>query len=97
MQWNNIHHVPVENNSGDLCGILTWTHMKRFIEKKENKEKVMVKDIMATNLLTANPDTDIQVAIKLMKKHEVGCLPVVKENHLVGIITIADVIQFDRG
>jgi CBS domain-containing protein len=95
MQWNNIHHVPVENNSGDLCGILTWTHMKRFVEKKGHKEKMIVKDIMATQLLTANPDTEIQVAIKLMKKHEVGCLPVVKENHLVGIITIADVIQFD--
>ena len=96
MHWNHIHHVPVENNSGDLCGLLTWTHMKRFAEKKGHKEKMVVKDIMATKLYTANPDTEIQDAIKLMKKHEVGCLLVVKENHLVGIITIADVIQFDH-
>jgi CBS domain-containing protein len=45
MKWKNIHHVPVENKVGEICGILTWTHMKRFLGDKDHKD-LLVREIM---------------------------------------------------
>ena len=92
MKWKGIKHVPVEDNSGNLCGLLTRTHMER--EGADYND--IVANIMTKNVLTVQPETDIWDAIKIMKQNEFGCLPVVYENHLVGIITINDVLPFDH-
>ncbi len=94
MDWKNIHHVPVEDQSKKLCGLLTWTHMKKH-QKSDSVKKV--SDIMVKDVSTVTPSTPIDEAIAIMKKNEYGCLPVVKETELVGIITIKDVIPFDNG
>jgi CBS domain-containing protein len=94
MSWMDIHHVPVENSRGDLCGILTWTHMQRFNEKGIASENLPVRDIMTTSVLSVQPKTQIQEAIRVMKKHEIGCLPVIEHQKLVGIITVKDVLPF---
>jgi len=92
MKWKGIHHVPVENNSGKLCGLLTQTHMKRFIENNVENKNIIVADIMTKNVIIVKPNTKILEAIHLMKKNNIGCLPVVQEKSLVGIITIKDII-----
>lgn len=96
MEWKNIHHMPVTNNQGKLSGLLTWTHMIRNKEREAN-EKRTVADIMTANVITAQPQTSINKAIRMMKKNEIGCLPVVHGDDLVGIVTIKDVIAFDHG
>jgi CBS domain-containing protein len=51
-------------------------------------------DMMSTNLVTASPDTDAMVAIKLMQEHKVRRLIIAdKENRLVGIVTMEDLLQ----
>lgn len=92
MKWKGIKHVPVEDNTGNLSGLLTRTHMKR--EGADYND--IVANIMTRDVLTVQPETEIKEAIKIMKKNEYGCLPVVYKNHLVGIITINDVIPFDH-
>jgi CBS domain-containing protein len=92
MKWKGIKHVPVEDNSGNLCGLLTRTH----IERENANINDTVANIMTKNVLTVQPETEIKDAIKLMKKNEFGCMPVVYENNLIGIITINDVIPFDH-
>ena len=96
MEWKSIHHVPVENNSGDLVGLLTWTHMERYKKMELMDDELPVVKIMSKDVITVHPDTEISKAIQLMKKLEYGCLPVVENRHLVGIITIKDVIPFDH-
>lgn len=96
MRWKNIHHLPVENTNGDLCGLLTWTHMKRFQERGGQTENVPVSSIMTKDVITVRPDTEISKAIQLMKRNEIGCVPVVHDRHLVGIITIEDVLPYDH-
>lgn len=97
MRWKDIHHVPVEDNRGQLAGLLTWTHMKRFRERMEFNDHTPVAEIMTRDLITVRPATPIQEAIRLMKKNEIGCLPVVVNHELVGIITIKDILPFDHG
>lgn len=98
MRWKNIHHVPVENSKKQLCGLLTWTHMKRFRERVGiADDQRPVSEIMTRAVITVQPATPIQDAIRLMKRNEIGCLPVVVGQELVGIITIKDVLPFDHG
>ncbi|MAP53511.1 CBS domain-containing protein [Altibacter sp.] len=96
MEWKNVHHVPVEGKGGMLSGLLTWTHMKKHQKSENNSSTLTVADIMVRDVTTVNSDTPISHAIALMKKHEFGCLPVVKDNEMIGIITIKDVIPFDN-
>lgn len=48
---------------------------------------------------TVNPDTPAREAIRIMRDHKFGCLPVVKDNgQLVGIFIEADLVRFaDKG
>tara|TARA_R110002049_G_scaffold68863_3_gene178365 strand:- start:3019 stop:4887 length:1869 start_codon:yes stop_codon:yes gene_type:complete len=96
MQWKNIHHMPVENGLGKLTGLLTWTHAQKFRSNEDENTYLKVSDIMQTEIKTASPETHISDAIKIMKTYEIGCLPVIHNLDLVGIITIKDVISFDN-
>ena len=95
MEWKNIHHMPVENGNGKLCGLLTWTHVKKMKSKKMDKN-VTVKDIMVDKVITTTPTTSIEKAIAVMKENLIGCLPVIQHEELIGIVTIKDVLVFDH-
>jgi len=96
MHWKNIHHLPVENNEGNLSGLLTWTHMKGFRSLPDRDQNATVEDIMTKEVISVPPETRIDSAIQLMKEKVIGCLPVVQNQQLVGIITINDLRKFDN-
>lgn len=54
---------------------------------------MFVRDFMTANPVVVSPDTPIQEALKLMKDHEFGRLPVCSDGKLVGILTEADVMK----
>lgn len=95
MDWKDIHHVPVVDDHEKLVGLLTWTHIINTDYSQSLDSSYLVKDIMTASVITAKPGTLIADAIATMKKHEIGCLPVVDNDELVGIITIKDVLPFD--
>ncbi|WP_420602898.1 CBS domain-containing protein [Flagellimonas sp.] len=88
MQWNNIHHLPVENSKGELVGLLTWSHIERLGSIQENDAKV--SEIMIKKVVTVRPRTKIETAKKLMEDYQIGCLPVCSGSSLVGIISKVD-------
>ncbi|NND80632.1 MAG: CBS domain-containing protein, partial [Maribacter sp.] len=90
MRWKNIHHVPVVDDDHELCGLLTWSHMKAHIKEKSDTTNIKVSDIMVDQVIKVDPNTKIKKAIQLMQKHKIGCLPVVDEYRLAGIITKKD-------
>jgi CBS domain-containing protein len=51
-----------------------------------------VSDLMQRDLVTVSPDTPTLDAIALMRKHRIGCLPVVQEGHIVAILTEEDFV-----
>jgi len=81
----------IENEK--LLGIITETDLiqKAFAENKDITE--LVTTIMTQNTITINPDEDIYEALKLMQQHQVTRLPVIKNEKLVGLLTIKDVIK----
>ncbi|MBA4745775.1 MAG: CBS domain-containing protein [Muricauda sp.] len=88
MQWNNIHHIPVENGKGELVGLLTWSHIEKF--EKLDKKEAKVSDIMVKDVITVEPRTEIETARKMMHDYQIGCLPICVDTHIVGIISKVD-------
>lgn len=94
MAWEHIRHVPVEDEHGRLVGILTHRTLLRFMASGAASDgPVAVRDIMKHDLLTVSPDTLTIDAIRLMRQHQIGCLPVVDGDKLVGIITESDLLD----
>jgi CBS domain-containing protein len=48
------------------------------------------KDVMATNVVSVDPDAPLAEAAALLRKHQIGCLAVVAGDRLVGILTEGD-------
>ena len=54
---------------------------------------MQVKDIMTHGLITVTPEDDINRLMRLMTRHRVRHLPVLRDGKLVGIISIGDVVR----
>lgn len=91
MQWKNIHHMPVQDNSGKLIGLLTWSHLENYQKIVDTSDYKNVSEIMIREVISVKPDTSIKKAISLMDSHQIGCLPVAYKEQLVGIITRNDI------
>lgn len=89
MRWNNIHHIPVENDQGELSGLLTWNFMDNLHPELDLDDKT-VGEIMLTEIITVSPETSIEHARGLMEKNEIGCLPVIANGDIVGIVSTKD-------
>ncbi|MBL8725630.1 MAG: CBS domain-containing protein [Planctomycetes bacterium] len=97
MDWRHIRHVPVEDNEGKLVGLVSHRTLLRLVGqgmRGAERTPVAVKDIMRVDPITVTASTPTLEAIDLMRRHKVGCLPVIEEGHrLVGIITERDLIR----
>lgn len=92
MNWENIHHVPVLNDEHKLCGLLTWNHMMEYLREKSDFSGIKVHELMVKNVITVAPDTELETVYELLARHRIGCLPVVQDDNLVGIITKTDMV-----
>jgi CBS domain-containing protein len=97
MDWRKIRYMPVENAQGKLVGLITSRLLLRHYTqsaKLMSKNQVTVKDIMIDTPKTVKPKARLLDALKLMRDHKIGCLPVVNDdNELIGIITEMDFLR----
>ena len=56
--------------------------------------KVIVKEVLTENVVTVTEDTPIEEAALIMAKYKYGCLPVIRNDQLVGIITVMDLNKY---
>ncbi|MFL1010534.1 CBS domain-containing protein [Flavisericum labens] len=89
MKWKNIHHMPVITHDSALVGLLTWKDVEPHLNELK-KQNLSVSKLMKTELITTDEYTSLEEAERLMNQHGIGCLPVVKEKKLVGLITKND-------
>jgi CBS domain-containing protein len=92
MKWKNIHHMPVINLDRDLLGLITWKDVEGYIDKCDEKHNSVSK-LMKTDIITVEEYTPYETVIKLLKTHAIGCLPVVKNKKLIGLITLNDLLH----
>ncbi len=99
MEWRKINHVPVENDLGEVVGIISSHDLLSYYCKKndfDDNGQTTVNDIMQENPVTISADTSTIEALKLMKKRNIGCLPVVKNKKLIGILTEYDFVYMSE-
>ncbi len=96
MMWKHIRHLLVENDEGDLVGVVTLGRLGRHyaMAKKKGDPIPPVKKIMVKDVITIRNDSSMYEGIKLMLKHRIGALPVLnRDGKLVGIITERDYMK----
>ncbi|HXV59620.1 MAG TPA: CBS domain-containing protein [Vicinamibacteria bacterium] len=102
MKMKRIRHLPVVEK-GRLVGIVTQrdlfhaglSNAMGFGEKarKEFLGTVVVKEVMTDEVVTVGPEEAVKSAAKKMLEHKIGCLPVVREGKLLGILTETDLVR----
>lgn len=90
MRWKNIHHVPVVNASDGIVGLLSSKNLEDIDTSIESATRV--EDIMQTEVITALPEMNAEEAARIMMEQKIGCLPIVYNDKLVGIITRNDIV-----
>jgi CBS domain-containing protein len=99
MDWERIRHIPVEDERGRLVGLVGYRAVLRHMTEAAKHHdaphpgSVPVSEIMRTDLITIDPATRTTDAIALMRKHRIGCLPVVSDGHIVAIVTEEDFVN----
>ncbi|MCC7141620.1 MAG: CBS domain-containing protein [Candidatus Eisenbacteria bacterium] len=93
MEWEKIRYVPVEDADQKLVGLISYRSVLRLLARgkmKASTHSVSAADLMKRELITVAPETATLEAIRLMRRNKIGCLPVVHEGRLVGIVTEHD-------
>lgn len=90
IDWRSMRYVPVEDDKKHLVGLVTLRNVFNKYSKSINQDEELaptVEDVMIKNPITIHPEASIMEAMDIMEDQNIGCLPVVKNNRLVGIIT----------
>jgi len=90
MSWERIRHIPVEDNDHHLVGLVSYRAVLRFLAGGGSMQDTPVSVIMRSDVLSVTPEARTLDAIALMRRYRYGCLPVIQDGHLVGILTEED-------
>jgi len=104
MAENQIRHLPVVGGGKRLLGLITrqrlalkpdelgslniWEISRRLSDMKA--QKIMLP---AAQVYTIDTDKTVERAARIMTDHKVGCLPVIDEDVVVGILTETDLLK----
>ena len=91
MAANRIRHVPVVDAEGRVLGVVSE---RDVIQRALFEDTGKVTDIMAWKTETIEPDDAVATAARIMLDHKYGCLPVVDQGRLTGILTEADFVRY---
>jgi len=99
MHNHRIHHLLVVENGMKLLGILSLSDLlaatDSFLREEESRlhpRDIKVQEVMITDLAIVDEHASIRQAALFLEKHRIGCLPVVTDGKLRGIITDTDFI-----
>lgn len=92
MHWRHVRHVPVEDEEGRLVGVISHRDMLELLAagKANQRSEIIVRDVMKRDLITITPETSTLEALQTMREKNIGCLPVISDEKLVGLITAYD-------
>jgi CBS domain-containing protein len=85
--------VPVVGEKEKIVGIISRRDFQKKV-KKESQLSAPVKAFMSTHVLTIDPGKSPTHASGLMIKHDIGRLPVVENDRIIGIVTRSDIMRY---
>lgn len=101
IRLGRIRHLPVVEGTR-LAGIISERDLFRsslaqalgygLKDSRDLMKTIRIKDVMVKEVITVSPETDLKEAVRLMVDKKIGCLPVVQEDRLAGLITETDIL-----
>ena len=98
-----IRHIPVVDN-GKVVGLLTERNLigaaanRIFGLKRKSRSALLkselVKNVMEKRVVTVAPETSIKEAARLMAEKKIGCVPVISDGTLVGLVTTTNILRY---
>ena len=102
MRLGRIRHLPVVDGNR-LVGLVSERDLFRSSlaqvlgyggsESRNLMKALRIKDLMVKEVTTISPEAKLFDAVKLMIDEKIGCLPVVEDDRLVGLITETDILR----
>ncbi|MCL6417191.1 CBS domain-containing protein [Aestuariirhabdus sp. Z084] len=104
MTQHNIRHLPViDSNTGQFLGLLSQKHVLReafYLAKTSGDvdlanlgNGIQVKEVYSSGVVSATPDTSLEEAGRFFLNSKHGCLPVLEDKKIVGIVTSVDFVR----
>jgi CBS domain-containing protein len=107
MRMERIRHLPVVDEDGALCGIVSQRDLFRGAlaralgHAERGRDKLLallrVNDVMTAPVVTASPDETVTEAAARMVERKLGCLVVVEDGRMLGILTEGDFVRSFAG
>ena len=104
MNERSIRHLTVVDRDGDLLGLVSHRDLLRHspIERaeipvfliREILRRTLVEEVMTSEVETADPELPLGDAAQVMFDNKFGCLPVLENSKLVGILTESDFVRY---
>lgn len=104
MHEKSIRHVPVVDEEGMLAGLVSERDLLRraigpesdlpLSTRSDLLHGLRIRDVMTGEVETIDVDDELAVAAQVMLENKYGCLPVLEEGLLAGILTEADFVRF---
>jgi acetoin utilization protein AcuB len=98
IKQHKIRHIPITNENGKVVGIVTDRDIRdaspSIFHADEHLEDLQkpVSTIMKTNVITGHPLDFVEEVAAVFYEHRISCMPVVKDEKLVGIVTETDLL-----
>ena len=86
MRQHDVHHLVVRSD-GQLLGVVSDRDLGRA-----GKDQ-LVSEVMTTDPVSIEPTATVREAANKMRGRSIGCLPVVTDGKVVGIVTISDLLE----
>ena len=91
MREEDIGSLPITDDER-LVGMITDRDITtRVVAEAADPTSMSVEDVYSRDLVSVEPDEDLDEALQLMARHQVRRLPVVENGRLVGIVAQADI------
>jgi acetoin utilization protein AcuB len=104
MDKEKTHHLPVLNKKNDLVGLITKADLLKagpssattldMYEISYLLSKLKVENIMVKDVVTVQENEVIEEAARIMADRSIGCLPVMNDSLLVGMVIDTDIFHF---
>lgn len=88
IERKNIHAIPVLEQDGGICGIISSIDLA-----KEHNESEIVQNIMSEKVHVIHPSSRVIDAANMLLKQNVHHLVVMKEGQVIGMVSSMDIVQ----